>query len=470
MSGTLTIVGLGPGSADLITPAASRALAEATDLVGYGPYLDRIPEIRPDQTVHPSDNRVELDRARLALMLAERGRRVAVVSGGDPGVFAMAAAVFEAIEKGKPAWRDLDVRVEPGITAMLAAAASVGAPLGGDFCAISLSDNLKSWATIERRLKAAAEADFVIALYNAASKARPHQLNRAFRFLADLEGRRDRDAVCPGGGNGRGQSYDNHSCGSRCRKRGHAHADHRRSEQHAAYWPGEPFAVGLHSALGGGLMEARFKPAHRLRRVVDGMKGGLMRALDHHDRKSQQARRMDFSVGCGAARIFRNHNVRAPLFQESRLGGGVERTTIVNEFDAGRKRDIAWMINHARDIAVLKGGREGRELKPSGRQKHGSRRSAKRSGRSLWARNQGPLVAILRGPGWADQAGERDARRVNGSHGVGGDARGEGMRGVHHGAGAFSLDPGGEPFPASETADPVGDGRRGRGSGPPREG
>ena len=188
MSGALTIVGLGPGSADLITPAASRALTEATDLVGYGPYLDRVPEIRPDQTVHPSDNRVELDRARLALMLAERGRRVAVVSGGDPGVFAMAAAVFEAIEKGKPAWRDLDVRVEPGITAMLAAAASVGAPLGGDFCAISLSDNLKSWATIEKRLKAAAEADFVIALYNAASKARPHQLNRAFNFLRTLKG------------------------------------------------------------------------------------------------------------------------------------------------------------------------------------------------------------------------------------------------------------------------------------------
>jgi precorrin-3B C17-methyltransferase len=188
VSGTLTIVGLGPGSADLITPAASRALAEATDLVGYGPYLDRVPEIRPDQALHASDNRVELDRARLALMLAERGRRVAVVSGGDPGVFAMAAAVFEAIEKGEPAWRDLDVRVEPGITAMLAAAASVGAPLGGDFCAISLSDNLKSWATIERRLKAAAEADFVIALYNAASKARPHQLNRAFGFLRTLKG------------------------------------------------------------------------------------------------------------------------------------------------------------------------------------------------------------------------------------------------------------------------------------------
>jgi precorrin-3B C17-methyltransferase len=188
VSAALTIVGLGPGSADHITPAAARALAEATDLVGYGPYLDRIPEIRSHQAVHASDNRVELDRARLALTLAAGGRRVAVVSGGDPGVFAIAAAVFEAVEKGDPTWRDLDIRVEPGVTAMLAAAASVGAPLGGDFCAISLSDNLKSWATIERRLKAAAEADFVIALYNAASKARPHQLDRAFDLLRTIKG------------------------------------------------------------------------------------------------------------------------------------------------------------------------------------------------------------------------------------------------------------------------------------------
>jgi precorrin-3B C17-methyltransferase len=188
LSGALTIVGLGPGAPELMTPAAALAINEATDLVGYGPYLARIPEIQLDQIVHSSDNRVELDRARLALKLAQSGRRVAVVSGGDPGVFAMAAAVFEAIEKGEPAWRDLDVRVEPGVTAMLAAAASVGAPLGGDFCAISLSDNLKSWSTIERRLKAAAEADFVVALYNAASKARPHQLDRAFDFLRTLKG------------------------------------------------------------------------------------------------------------------------------------------------------------------------------------------------------------------------------------------------------------------------------------------
>ncbi|KZD22815.1 precorrin-3B C(17)-methyltransferase [Tardiphaga robiniae] len=187
MSGSVFIVGLGPGSIDLLTPAASRALQAATDLVGYGPYIDRIPETLFSQCRHASGNRVEIDRAQHALTLAAEGRKVAVVSGGDPGVFAMAAAVFEAIEAGNPAWRDLDIRVEPGITAMLAAAAEVGAPLGADFCAISLSDNLKSWDTIERRLRAAAEGDFVISLYNPASRARPHQLGQAFELLRTIK-------------------------------------------------------------------------------------------------------------------------------------------------------------------------------------------------------------------------------------------------------------------------------------------
>jgi len=186
LTGSLVIVGTGPGKAELMTPATQAAIAEATDLVGYGPYLDRVPAMQ-GQCRHASDNRVELDRARHALSLAASGRKVAVVSGGDPGVFAMAAAVFEAVEAGDPAWRTLDIRVEPGVTAMLAAAAEVGAPLGGDFCAISLSDNLKSWATIERRLRAAAEADFVIALYNPASKARPHQLGEAFALLRTVK-------------------------------------------------------------------------------------------------------------------------------------------------------------------------------------------------------------------------------------------------------------------------------------------
>ncbi len=180
--GNLAIVGLGPGAADWITPQATAALQAATDLVGYQPYLARIAP-HPDQQRHGSDNRVEGERARLALSLAAEGRRVAVVSGGDPGVFAMAAAVFEAIETGDPDWRDLEIIVIPGISAMHAAAARLGAPLGHDFCAISLSDNLKPWDVIVRRLRAAADGDFVIALYNPASKARPDRIHQAFALL-----------------------------------------------------------------------------------------------------------------------------------------------------------------------------------------------------------------------------------------------------------------------------------------------
>jgi len=183
MTGCLTIVGLGPGTAELITPRASDMLAAATDLVGYAPYLARVPG-RVGQRRYGSDNREELARAHQALELAASGRSVAVVSSGDPGVFAMASAVFEAMERGKPAWRQIDVTVVPGVSAMLVAAARVGAPLGHDFCVISLSDNLKPWDLVLKRLEAAAAGDFVMALYNPASKARPWQLGDAFRLIA----------------------------------------------------------------------------------------------------------------------------------------------------------------------------------------------------------------------------------------------------------------------------------------------
>lgn len=183
MTGKLSVVGLGPGPQDWLTPAARGAIACATDIVGYSAYTDRL-AVSDGQRIHASDNRVELDRARYALQLATQGATVAVVSGGDPGVFAMAAAIFEAIEAGPDVWRNLDIIVEPGVTAMLAAAARVGAPLGHDFCAISLSDNLKPWATIEHRLRCAADGGFVIALYNPASKSRPHQIHDALAILA----------------------------------------------------------------------------------------------------------------------------------------------------------------------------------------------------------------------------------------------------------------------------------------------
>ncbi|WP_375453889.1 precorrin-3B C(17)-methyltransferase [uncultured Methylobacterium sp.] len=185
MSGNLAVIGLGPGDAGLLTASARAALDAAEDLIGYHPYVARVPD-RPGLTRHASDNRVEIDRARFALERAASGRRVAVVSGGDPGVFAMAAAVFEAVERGEPSWRGLTITVEPGITAMLAAAARLGAPLGGDFCALSLSDNLKPWDVITARLEAVLRADFVVSLYNPISSARPWQLGRALGIAAAI--------------------------------------------------------------------------------------------------------------------------------------------------------------------------------------------------------------------------------------------------------------------------------------------
>jgi precorrin-3B C17-methyltransferase len=183
MTGSLTIAGLGPGDAALVTPEVSAALAAASDVLGYAPYVARVPA-RDGLTLHPSDNRMELQRAGEALRLAAEGRSVVIVSSGDPGVFAMAAAVFEALENA-PQWQDLSIRVLPGVTAMLAAAARAGAPLGHDFCAINLSDNLKPWPLIEKRLRLAAEADFAIALYNPRSASRPEGFARALEILKD---------------------------------------------------------------------------------------------------------------------------------------------------------------------------------------------------------------------------------------------------------------------------------------------
>ena len=183
MMGTLTVAGLGPGDAALITPEVSAALTEATDVGGYAPYLVRVPS-REGLRLHASDNRMELARAGEALKLAAEGRRVVLVSSGDPGVFAMAAAVFEALEAA-PEWQDISIRVLPGVTAMLAAAARAGAPLGHDFCAINLSDNLKPWPVIEKRLRLAVEADFAIAIYNPRSKSRPDGFARALDILKD---------------------------------------------------------------------------------------------------------------------------------------------------------------------------------------------------------------------------------------------------------------------------------------------
>ncbi|MFD7908368.1 precorrin-2 C(20)-methyltransferase [Kitasatospora sp. NPDC059722] len=181
-AGSVTVVGTGPAGPLWLTPEARGALAEATDLVGYTTYLARVPE-RPGQVRHGSDNKVESERAEFALDLARRGRRVCVVSSGDPGVFAMATAVLEvACEE---AYRDVPVRVLPGMTAAHAAASRAGAPLGHDYAVVSLSDRLKPWDAVARRLRAAAEADLVLALYNPGSKSRTTQVGLARDLLLE---------------------------------------------------------------------------------------------------------------------------------------------------------------------------------------------------------------------------------------------------------------------------------------------
>ncbi|WP_315792064.1 precorrin-3B C(17)-methyltransferase [Fischerella sp. JS2] len=182
--GRLAIIGTGPGRSDWMSPEVKEILRNATDFVGYSTYLDLVSAFTKGKHLHESDNREEIARAKVALDLAAQGRFVAVISSGDPGIYAMAAAVFEVLDKqAKPEWQGIEIQVAPGISAMQAAAAKMGAPLGHDFCVISLSDILKPWSIIEQRISAAAEADFVIAFYNPVSKQRTWQLAEAQNIL-----------------------------------------------------------------------------------------------------------------------------------------------------------------------------------------------------------------------------------------------------------------------------------------------
>ena len=184
--GKLAIIGTGPGASQWMSPQVKEILASATDLVGYKTYINLIGHLADGKRVHESDNRVEAERAYQALDLAASGKYVAVVSSGDPGIYAMAAAVFEVLDQyHKPEWQTIDIQVAPGISAMQAAAATIGAPLGHDFCVISLSDILKPWEIIAQRITAAAKSDFVIAFYNPVSKERTWQLAAAKKILME---------------------------------------------------------------------------------------------------------------------------------------------------------------------------------------------------------------------------------------------------------------------------------------------
>jgi precorrin-2 C20-methyltransferase/precorrin-3B C17-methyltransferase len=178
----LLVVGLGPGPDHWLTTEVEQALAEVDHVVGYGPYVERVPQ-RAGLQRHASGNTVEVDRARLALDLARKGERVAVVSGGDAGVFGMASAVFEAADD--PLYDEVGIRVLPGLSAVQAVAARAGAPIGGDFAVLSLSDRLKPWSLVEQRLRAVADADLVLAIYNPASRSRTTQVADAQKVLLE---------------------------------------------------------------------------------------------------------------------------------------------------------------------------------------------------------------------------------------------------------------------------------------------
>ncbi|PZV18157.1 MAG: precorrin-3B C(17)-methyltransferase [Pseudanabaena sp.] len=184
ITGKLSIIGTGPGAAKWMSPEVKAILEDATDFVGYKTYINLVKEFTRGKTIHASDNRVELDRARLALNLATEGKTVVIVSSGDPGIYGMAAAVFEVLDhESDSKWNQIDIHVAPGISAAQAAAAAIGAPIGHDFCTISLSDILKPWEVIEQRLAAAAQADFAIAIYNPISSQRKWQLPAAKEIL-----------------------------------------------------------------------------------------------------------------------------------------------------------------------------------------------------------------------------------------------------------------------------------------------
>jgi cobalt-precorrin 5A hydrolase/precorrin-3B C17-methyltransferase len=183
--GKLAIVGIGPGDPGWRTPEAEAAIRAASDLVGYRLYLDLLGPCYRGKTRHDYGLGEEEARVRCALDLSAAGRATVLVCSGDPGVYAMASLVFELLEReGRPAWQRVEITVVPGISALQAAAARIGAPLGHDFCAISLSDLLTPWPAIERRIRAAAEGDFVIAFYNPASDRRTRQLAAAVDILA----------------------------------------------------------------------------------------------------------------------------------------------------------------------------------------------------------------------------------------------------------------------------------------------
>ncbi|MGL5711842.1 MAG: precorrin-3B C(17)-methyltransferase [Paraclostridium sp.] len=178
------VIGIGPGSREMMTMEAIDAMKDSEVIVGYKTYINLITEFIEDKEVVQNGMRQEIDRCREAVEIAKQGKKVAVISSGDAGIYGMAGLILELVSQEK---EKIDVKVIPGVTASIGAAAILGAPIMHDFCHISLSDLLTPWEVIEKRLRLAAEADFIVCLYNPRSKGRSEHLSRAFEIMGEFK-------------------------------------------------------------------------------------------------------------------------------------------------------------------------------------------------------------------------------------------------------------------------------------------
>ena len=463
--GSLAVVGLGPAGPDWLTPEASATLAAADELVGYGPYLDRVPR-RAGQRRHASDNRVELDRAQHALALAAAGAAVAVVSSGDPGIFAMATAVLEAVESGNGRFADIELRVVPGLSAMHAAAARVGAPLGHDFAVMSLSDQRKPWAIIERRLDAAGAADFALALYNPASKTRRRAARASARGAAapPLAGhpgrRRARRRRQRRGG------LDRDPRRLRRGHRRHAHPARRRFLDDARHQRPRRPRARLHAArLPVGVIE----PGERLLDVAHRLGSGPRRPRDDDHRQPALARGGELGLCHRPAGVLRDDHVELVAVDQPELAGDGERAAVQQQRMVRRQRGGVGRLDAAHEKERVAHGGERCEALAPGREEHAPAGRRQQRGGVLERRHLMPfdrafalerrsLEAQQRGVG-PRARGERRPRH----------ALGERVRGVDHRLDALLPDIGGETFGAAEAADAHLAPRQPRLSDPSRE-
>ena len=463
MSGRLAVVGLGPGDPRYLTPEAAEALSAADALYGYGPYLDRVP-LRNGQSRHPSDNREEGARAAAALRHASQGAHVAVVSGGDPGVFAMAAAICEQIESGPEAWRALDVVFVPGITAMLAVAAKIGAPLGHDFCALSLSDNLKPWELIERRLDAAAGAGFAIALYNPISRARPWQLGQALERL-----RRQLPGATPvvfGRAVGR---PDERISVTTLAEADAAPADMATlviigtRETRVVARPGRSPLV--YTPRAAAEVQRMIEPRKRGIDALDRRPGRRRRPAHQDDLDTERTGRGDLAIGRWTAAVLGDDDVDTVRLQQRAIVGFAERSA---RCDVGHRRQRQRRIDRvdaADQIAMLRRAGKRREFVAAERDKDASAFRADSVYCGACVIHFDPAIARDCGPGRPAQRHKAHAGLARGGRGV---CRNDGrvrMRSVDQNVDAFRSEIIGQTRSAAEAADPDGYGMRNRRSG-----